>query len=93
MTIMRVLVIQNTKINIGDSLFKNDVIAKISWNFSLFQFILSLSYLCSFLLKLRSHTHVHTDTVPPPLTQNLAPNQKNSLDYDFINFLYKQINI
>ena len=39
------------------------------------------SYLCPFFLKLVSHTHVHTGTVPPHLTQNLAPNWKNSLGY------------
>ena len=82
MTKMRVLVTQNTKINIGESLFKNDVFAKISQNFlaiSVLHFI--SSYLCPFFLKLVTHTHVHTGTVPPCLTQNLAPNQKNSLDY------------
>ena len=79
---MRVLVIQNTKINIGELLFENDVIAKNSLNFRSFQFFSLSHHTCALsFLKLVSHTHVHTDTVLPGLTPNIAPNQKNSLDY------------
>ena len=82
MTKMRILVTQNTKINIGKSLFENDVFTKNLWMFlaiSVLHFI--LSYLCPFFLKLVSHTCVHTGTVCPHLIQNLALNQKNSLNY------------
>ena len=79
MTKMRILVTQSTKINIGQSLFENDVFAKISWNFQPFQFF--ILYLCPFVLKLASRTHVHTGIVHPCLIQNLALNQKNSLNY------------